>query len=180
MNRKILIVVDMQKDFIDGSLGTKEAQVIVPRVQKLIAGYPVEDVYATKDTHGPDYLETAEGRQLPVKHCIRNTDGWEFGEALEILNRVHVIEKPTFGSYELVEEMKRLAKKDGIEIEMAGLCTDICVVSNALLLKAALPETEIRVFADCCAGVTPESHEAALLTMKMCQIQIVQPDAGGR
>lgn len=173
MGKKILIVVDMQKDFIDGSLGTAEAQAIVPRVKDLMEQYPAGDIYATRDTHGTDYLSTMEGRHLPVEHCIKETDGWQFDVALTRLNQAHVMDKPTFGSYELVEVMRHLAKQEEIEIAMAGLCTDICVVSNALLLKAALPETEITVYADCCAGVTPESHEAALLTMKMCQIQVI-------
>lgn len=173
MSRKILIVVDMQRDFIDGSLGTKEAQAIVPLVKELAEQYPVCDIYATRDTHGTEYLSTMEGRHLPVKHCMKGTDGWRFDEALSRLNQAHIVDKPTFGSYELAEEIGHLVEKDEIVIAMAGLCTDICVVSNALLLKASLPETEITVYADCCAGVTPESHAAALLTMKMCQIQVV-------
>lgn len=172
MSRKILIVVDMQKDFIDGSLGTPEAQAIVPRVKELIEQYPADDIYATRDTHDPAYLTTMEGRHLPVEHCIRGTDGWQFDAALDRLNQAHIIDKPTFGSYELTEVIGHLVEEGDLEIAMVGLCTDICVVSNALLLKASLPETEITVYADCCAGVTPESHEAALLTMKMCQIQI--------
>lgn len=172
MSRKILIVVDMQKDFIDGSLGTVEAQAIVPLVKELMEQYPVCDIYATRDTHGTDYLSTMEGRHLPVEHCIMGTDGWQFATELGRLNQAHVIDKPTFGSYELTEEIGRLVEQEEIEVAMAGLCTDICVVSNALLLKASLPETEITVYEDCCAGVTPESHEAALLTMKMCQIQV--------
>lgn len=172
MRRKILIVVDMQKDFVDGSLGTAEAEAIVPLVEELIGQYPDSDIYATRDTHGPEYLSTMEGRHLPVEHCIKGTAGWQFDERLKRLNRVHVIDKPSFGSYELVEAIGRLVEQGEIEIAMAGLCTDICVVSNALLLKASMPETEITVYADCCAGVTPESHEAALLTMKMCQIQV--------
>lgn len=172
MGRKILIVVDMQKDFIDGSLGTAEAQAIVPLVKELMEQYPAGDIYATRDTHGTDYLDTMEGRHLPVEHCVKGTAGWQFDAALNRLNDAHIIEKPAFGSYELAEEIGSLVEQGEIEIAMAGLCTDICVVSNALLLKASLPETEITVYADCCAGVTPESHAAALLTMKMCQIHI--------
>lgn len=180
MSRKILIVVDMQKDFIDGSLGTPEAQAIVPLVKELMEQYADNDIYATRDTHGTDYLSTMEGRHLPVEHCIKGTDGWKFDAGLGRLNQAHIIDKPTFGSYELTEEIGRLVEQGEIEIAMAGLCTDICVVSNALLLKASLPDTEITVYADCCAGVTPESHEAALLTMKMCQIQVENFKNGNR
>lgn len=172
MARKILIVIDMQKDFIDGALGTASAQAIVPRVKELIAQYRPEDIFATRDTHTTDYLHTMEGRHLPVEHCIEGTDGWQFDAALQELNQVHVVNKPTFGSYELAEQIGELAESENLEIVMVGLCTDICVVSNALLLKASLPETEITVYADCCAGVTPESHQAALTTMSMCQIQV--------
>lgn len=172
MSRKILIVVDMQNDFIDGSLGTKEAQAIVPLVKEVVEQYQPNDIYATRDTHGENYLNTMEGRHLPVKHCIAGTQGWQFAKELSCLNQAHIVDKPTFGSYELSELIGRLVEAGEITIAMVGLCTDICVVSNALLLKASLPETEITVYGDCCAGVTPESHEAALLTMKMCQIQV--------
>lgn len=172
--RKILIVVDMQKDFIDGSLGTKEAQEIVPAVVKKIQIYSVKDIYVTKDTHGENYLETSEGKHLPVVHCIKGTAGWELDERVETVTKgAIVVEKPTFGSIELMELLKTENEKETLEIELVGLCTDICVVSNALLLKAAMPENRICVDASCCAGVTPQSHEAALTTMKMCQIEVV-------
>ena len=172
--RKILIVVDMQKDFIDGSLGTKEAQEIVPAVVKKIQSYLVSDIYVTKDTHGENYLETSEGKHLPVVHCIKGTEGWELDERVEVVTKsAVVVEKPTFGSIELMELLKTENEKEPLEIELVGLCTDICVVSNALLLKAAMPENRICVDASCCAGVTPQSHEAALTTMGMCQIEVV-------
>lgn len=172
--RKILIVVDMQKDFIDGSLGTKEAQKIVPAVVKKIQSYPMKDIYVTKDTHGENYLETSEGKHLPVVHCIKGTEGWELDERVEVVTKgAVVVEKPTFGSIELMELLKTENEKETLEIELVGLCTDICVVSNALLLKAAMPENRICVDASCCAGVTSQSHEAALTTMRMCQIEVV-------
>ncbi len=172
--RKILLVIDMQKDFIDGSLGTKEAQTIVDRVAEEIGKYPAENVFATRDTHPADYLETQEGRNLPVVHCVKGTPGWEINEKIAAaLGSAEIIDKPTFGSVALAEKIKALAEKEELEITLVGLCTDICVVSNALLVKAYLPETPVKVIADCCAGVTPESHKAALETMKMCQVEIV-------
>lgn len=170
--QKILIVVDMQKDFIDGALGTREAQAIVPAVIRKIRSYPQQNVYATMDTHSKDYLNTQEGRFLPVPHCIRGTEGWKIPEEIyKMIPKGHIYEKPAFGSVKLAEEMSLLAEKEEIEIELIGLCTDICVVSNALLLKAFLPEVRISVDPSCCAGVTPEKHQAALETMKSCQIQ---------
>ena len=172
MAKKILIVVDMQNDFVDGALGTKEAVAIVPAVIDKIRSYPKENIYATRDTHPENYLETQEGKYLPVPHCIRGTDGWQIrSEIAELIPSDHVIDKPTFGSVKLAEEMSRLASQGDIEIELIGLCTDICVVSNALLLKAYLPEVKISVDPKCCAGVTPEKHAAALETMRSCQIQ---------
>ena len=171
--RKILVVVDMQKDFIDGSLGTKEAQAIVPLVVEKVKNYPIENVYVTKDTHKEDYMETSEGKHLPVEHCIKGTAGWELNpEIAETTAGAKVVEKPAFGSVELMELLKAENEREELEIELIGLCTDICVVSNALLLKAAMPENRISVDASCCAGVTPESHNAALTTMKMCQIEV--------
>lgn len=170
--RRILVVVDMQKDFIDGSLGTEEAQAIVNHVIKKMKSYEKSDIYLTRDTHGEDYLETAEGKKLPVVHCVKDTEGWQLHPEIEALAEPsHIIDKPTFGSLELMELLKQENEKETLELELAGLCTDICVVSNALLLKAAMPEITIRVDASCCAGVTPESHKAALLTMGMCQIE---------
>ena len=175
--KKYLVVVDMQKDFIDGSLGTKEAVAIVPAAARRIrecraAGVTV---IATLDTHEENYLDTAEGRKLPVPHCIRGTEGWglnpEIGAALGDALRV---EKPTFGSVRLPEIIgQSMNPDDHLVIELMGLCTDICVVSNTLLLKAHFPEADIRVKADCCAGVTPEKHQAALETMQSCQIDLI-------
>ena len=176
--QKFLIVVDMQKDFIDGALGTKEAQAMVPAACARIrecreAGYAV---IATLDTHEENYLETREGKHLPVPHCIRGTAGWRIRpEIMDALgDDAILVEKPTFGSIRLPEIIRE--KCDGDEpavIELLGLCTDICVVSNALLLKAAFPETDFAVRAACCAGVTPEKHEAALETMRSCQITVI-------
>ncbi|MCI8300660.1 MAG: cysteine hydrolase [Lachnospiraceae bacterium] len=171
--RRVLIVVDMQKDFIDGALGTTEAQAIVKPVLEKMKTYENSDIYLTRDTHGENYLETAEGRKLPVVHCVRHTEGWRLHPEIEKQAQPsHIIDKPSFGSMELMELLCQENKKESLEIELVGLCTDICVVSNALLLKAAMPENRIRVDAGCCAGVTPASHQAALLTMEMCQIEI--------
>ena len=172
--KKILVVVDMQNDFIDGALGTKEAEAIVERVAAKMKEYDADCIYATRDTHYENYLETSEGKNLPVAHCIKGTYGWEINKIIqkELTNAV-IIDKPTFGSYELTEILFDLYEKEkGLEIELVGLCTDICVVSNALLFKAKMPEAVISADASCCAGVTPESHEAALQTMKMCQIMV--------
>lgn len=170
--KKILVVVDMQNDFIDGSLGTKEAEGIVDNVAAKIKKYDADCIYVTRDTHFENYLETSEGKNLPVKHCIKGTPGWELNEQVQAqLTKAVIVDKPTFGSLELVDLIYSLYEKDNeLEIELVGLCTDICVVSNALLLKARMPEVLIKVDPSCCAGVTPESHSAALYTMKMCQI----------
>ena len=173
--KKILLVIDMQNDFIDGALGTPEAVAIVGNVKAKILSYPRENVFATRDTHTPIYMDTQEGRNLPVPHCIRGTAGWEIRtDIAELIFPDHVIDKPTFGSTQLAGLMEILERREeeGIEIELIGLCTDICVVSNALLLKATLPETPISCDASCCAGVTPEKHKAALETMRSCQIKI--------
>lgn len=164
----------MQNDFIDGALGTKEAIAIVPSVVRKIRSYAIETVYATRDTHPLNYLETQEGRNLPVPHCIKGTDGWEIRpEIMELLDPVHIIDKPSFGSVKLAETLNRMSEKEDLEIELVGLCTDICVVSNALLLKAYMPEVRISIDSSCCAGVTPEKHNAALATMASCQIEIL-------
>lgn len=168
---RLLVVVDMQKDFIDGSLGTKEAQAIVPKVaERVMSGQAAgEEIVFTLDTHGEDYLETLEGRKLPVKHCLKGTDGWQLCKELAgIAGRR--FEKGTFGSLECA---KYAAEGGYDQVELIGLCTDICVISNAMLLKAAMPQTRICVRADCCAGVTPESHINALKAMEMCQIEII-------
>lgn len=164
--KKALIVIDMQNDFIDGSLGTKEARAIVPAVQEKIAQYRKEGstILFTRDTHEENYLDTPEGKKLPVKHCIRGTHGWEIEASLDTAG-CPIIDKPSFG-------WTKLGEYDFDAIELVGLCTDICVVSNALILKATFPEAAISVDASCCAGVTPETHRAALETMKMCQIDV--------
>ena len=168
---KILVAVDMQNDFIDGSLGTEEARTIVPGVVEKIRTFNGR-VIATRDTHGKDYLNSAEGKKLPVVHCVKDTQGWqlrpEVEEAIQGKPGSRILDKPTFGSVELGEYVKPVE-----EITLIGLCTDICVISNALLLKAYFPEIPIRVASSCCAGVTPESHEQALEAMKMCQIDII-------
>ena len=167
----VLIVVDMQNDFIDGALGSAEAVKIVPAVQARLeaARQAGEQVFFTRDTHGPDYLQTQEGRKLPVPHCIRGTAGWEISAQLPVAD-AEVVDKPTFGSMELAARLKALAPE---RVTLVGLCTDICVISNAMLLRAALPETEIVVEAACCAGVTPASHATALQAMTACQIVIL-------
>ena len=173
--KKILLVIDMQNDFIDGALGTPEAVAIVENVKAKILSYPKENVFATRDTHTDLYMDTQEGRNLPVPHCIRGSQGWEIRpDIAELIYSDHIIDKPTFGSTQLAKLMEILEhrEEEGIEIELIGLCTDICVVSNALLLKATLPETPISCDASCCAGVTPAKHEAALETMRSCQIKI--------
>lgn len=175
--KKFLIVVDMQNDFVDGALGTPEAVKIVPEVVKKIKSYPKECIYATRDTHGTDYFKTREGKFLPVEHCIIDTPGWQINdEVAKALGDVNVIDKETFGSTKLAEMLKKEWEKEPFSVELVGLCTDICVVSNALLIKAQLPECDITVDAACCAGVTPASHLAALLTMEMCQITVTNKE----
>ena len=176
--KKILIVVDMQKDFIDGSLGTQEAREIVEKVRQKILSYPKENVYATLDTHTADYLSSQEGQNLPVPHCIKGTEGWELDASLQgLIPPDHFFEKGSFGSLDLTRALKNLyaeqsTENDSLSIELIGLCTDICVVSNALLLKAFLPEVPLSVDSSCCAGVTKEKHEAALETLRSCQVKV--------
>ena len=174
LNMKTLIVIDMQNDFIDGSLGTKEAVSIVPNVKAKIEEYLKngDEVIFTRDTHHDDYMDTNEGKHLPVVHCIEESEGWEIRhELIDTVKKsgsgnVTIINKPSFG-------YTGWGDFDFEEIELVGLCTDICVVSNALILKALFPEIRICVDASCCAGVTPQSHKAALETMKMCQIEVI-------
>ena len=168
---KILVVVDMQNDFIDGALGTPEAQAIVEKVQKKIEACRQDGwrIIFTRDTHTDQYMQTQEGKHLPVPHCIRGSRGWEISPALDWTGS-ELVDKPTFGSPALAELIA--AKKNVAVVELVGLCTDICVISNAMILKARLPEVEIAVDSSCCAGVTPASHENALEAMKMCQITI--------
>ena len=164
---KTLIVIDMQEDFVTGVLGTKEAVAIVPNVKAKIKEYlnGGNEVIFTRDTHGDQYMETSEGKHLPVPHCIKGTDGWQVCSELDVGECKH-IDKPTFGFVDW-------EFSNDAEIEIIGVCTDICVVSNALIIKAMFPEASITVDASCCAGVTPESHEAALTTMKSCQINVI-------
>ena len=167
--RKTLIVIDMQNDFIDGALGTKEAQAIVSNVKKKIEEYRScnNEIIFTRDTHYTDYLNTNEGKHLPVEHCIKDTLGWQISKELDTNGRL-CIDKESFGF-----RYWDMLGDDIESVEVVGLCTDICVVSNALILKATFPEINITVDASCCAGVTPESHKAALTTMKMCQINVI-------
>lgn len=175
---KVLVVVDMQNDFIDGTLGTKEAQAIVDNVCKKIDTYRKagDIVVFTRDTHYQNYLDTAEGKKLPVVHCIEYTSGWCITNKIKVLDTEKVIDKPTFGSLELADYLEWQEKYRNYEItsiELIGLCTDICVISNAMILKAKFYEMPIIVDSSCCAGVTPESHENALKAMAMCQIDII-------
>lgn len=171
---KILVVVDMQNDFIDGALGTKEAQMIVPRVAEKIKEFNGR-VIATRDTHEENYLETQEGRKLPVKHCIRGTEGWEIRPEIQELIKELPMDKKTFGCLDLGNVLQKYDEwQEKIEsVTFIGLCTDICVISNAMIAKAALPEATVIVDASCCAGVTPESHKQALEAMKVCQIEVI-------
>ena len=205
--KSILIVVDMQIDFIDGALGTKEAVAIADKVADKIRTFSKERIFVTLDTHGDNYLQTLEGKLLPVPHCIKGTKGWEPAPAIleaikevkpseteripiscsqvnfrnrkapmELLNALEgtqIFEKPGFGSDSLVRHVRELWEKEPFEIELVGLCTDICVVTNALMIRGALPGAVMRVDASCCAGVTPEKHEAALETLRSCQIEVV-------
>ena len=175
----ILVVVDMQKDFVDGALGTKEAVAILPAVADKIREYKAAGgvILVTRDTHGENYMDTAEGRSLPVVHCVKGSEGWQLHPAVaaELPEDAILVDKPTFGSTELVDIVGRYVAEYGqeqVQVELIGICTDICVVSNALLLKANFYEMPISLDAACCAGVTPESHDAALTTMTMCQIRV--------
>jgi nicotinamidase-related amidase len=165
--KNTLIVVDMQNDFISMALGTAEAVKILPLVKEKIHKYVEEgyEIIYTRDTHGADYLETCEGKKLPVPHCIRGTEGWQIADGLYI-DGCKIIDKPNFGWQGGADEKLE-------RVELVGLCTDICVVSNALIIRALFPNADITVDSSCCAGVTPESHRAALTTMKMCQIEVI-------
>ena len=171
--QKILVVVDMQNDFIDGALGTAEAVKIVPNVEAKIRNFE-GTVFFTRDTHGDDYLNTQEGKNLPVPHCIKGTKGWEIRPELEALRTTEAIDKVTFGSDALGEKLRKLNSENPIEsITFVGLCTDICVISNVMLTKAFLPEVLLIVDSSCCAGVTVATHENALEAMKVCQVTIL-------
>lgn len=168
--KKLLVVIDMQNDFVGGALGTKEAVAILPNVVERVkkAREKGEEIVFTRDTHSENYFSTQEGKNLPVLHCVKNTDGWEIVDGL--YNGELVFDKPTFGSVELAEYVKANGFE---EVELIGVCTDICVVSNAMLIKAFCPEIKVIVKEDCCAGVTKESHQAAIQTMRSCQVAII-------
>ena len=173
---KVLVVIDMQKDFTTGALGNPETAAVVPNVAAYIEKFRKENkdgkIIATLDTHTEDYMNTQEGRNLPVPHCIRGTEGWKLEDAVEnaIGEEAIKLEKVTFGAVDIPFAIGRDENID--EIQLIGVCTDICVISNAMILKAAFPEVPIKIIADCCAGVTPESHNNALNAMKMCQMEI--------
>lgn len=166
---KFLIVVDMQNDFITGSLGSAHAEAIVPAVLSKVKGFDGAVIF-TRDTHTEDYLETQEGKKLPVKHCIKDTHGWQICDELQAYVKT-VIDKPTFGSVELPTLLSSLGSVD--EVTLVGLCTDICVISNAMLVKATFPEAKVMIDSSCCAGVTPESHNNALAAMSAVQIEVI-------
>ncbi len=173
--KHFLVVVDIQNDFVTGSLGTNKAQAIIDNCVDKIKNFDGE-VIVTYDTHGNDYLNTAEGRKLPVEHCIKDTDGWKLNEKIEnaLNGRKYIaVEKPTFGCLELPKIIENLAQNEPFDITLIGLCTDICVVSNALILKAAFYESEVYVDSVCCAGVSVATHNAALDTMRCCQINVI-------
>lgn len=167
---KILVVVDMQNDFIDGALGTLEAVAIVPYVKEAIENFDGK-VFFTRDTHFDNYMDTQEGKNLPVPHCIKGTDGWQIRPELDALRNTEAIDKFTFGSKDLVDVLK--AEADIESITFMGLCTDICVISNVMVVKAFYPEIPLIVDAKACAGVTPESHRNALSAMKICQVEVI-------
>ena len=173
--KNFLVVVDIQNDFVNGTLGTAEAVAMLPAAERKIREWEGE-IFVTYDTHFEDYMSSAEGQKLPVEHCIKGTEGWSLNariaEALDGKDYT-AVEKITFGSVELPKLIEKAAGEEDFKITLIGLCTDICVVSNALILKAHFPEKEITVDAACCAGVTPKTHEAALETMKMCQINVI-------
>lgn len=174
--KKVLVVVDMQKDFVDGALGTKEAAAIMENVVQKIREFDGE-IFVTRDTHQENYLETQEGKNLPVVHCVENTAGWQLDKQVEAALKeksYQIFDKPTFGSVKLMEALKNLSDTEGIEeICFIGLCTGICVISNALLAKAAMPDVPIVVEENCCACVTPDSHKTALEAIKLCQIGVI-------
>ncbi|MFQ7293290.1 MAG: cysteine hydrolase family protein [Monoglobales bacterium] len=177
MKNKYLIVVDVQNDFIYGTLGTKEAQAAANKIIKRVKSFDGRIIF-TQDTHNTSYLDTQEGRRLPVKHCIKNTDGWQLIDELKKFQQdtgAEIYQKHTFGSVELANKLAKEYETDNIEsIEIIGVCTDICVISNALIIKAYMPELPVFVDADCCAGVTPDKHEKALEVMESCQVIVLR------
>ena len=177
--RKILVIVDMQNDFITGALGNAECEASVQEVVNVIKNNKYDNIFLTRDTHHDNYMETQEGKNLPVPHCIENTEGWEIVDAVkEAVNsydsaKINVIDKPTFGSIELGESLAEIYHKEDAIIDFCGVCTGICVISNVMIAKANCPEAEIRVHEKACACVTPESHKNAIDAMKLCQIGIL-------
>ena len=176
---KVLVVIDMQNDFITGALGTKEAVQIIDGVVNKIKAYQAagSQILYTRDTHSENYLATSEGKKLPVVHCIKGTSGWQLADPINeiVSDEAQIFDKETFGCVALGEKIKEMYTQDQtLEVELIGVCTDICVISNALLIKAFVPEIEITVDAACCAGVTPESHHTSLSAMKMCQINVIE------
>ena len=171
--KDILLVIDMQNDFVFGPLSTYQAREIVQNVKEKVLNFK-GDIYFTRDTHFENYLSSQEGKKLPVAHCIKDTEGWQIIEDLDKLRKTEPIDKVTFGSSKLVDLLVKENEKETINsITLIGVCTDICVISNAMIIKAFLPETEILVDASCCAGVTVESHNNALEAMNCCQITII-------
>lgn len=171
--QNILVVVDMQKDFIDGALGTPEAAAILPAVRKKIRDFD-GTIFFTRDTHTEAYLSTQEGRNLPVPHCILGTAGWQIDPSLDVSRAAAIFDKPGFGSLALTAELIRQNAAEPVGcVTLIGVCTDICVISNAMLIKAALPEARVVIDADCCAGVTPENHRTALAAVRPCQIEVI-------
>lgn len=169
MENKFLVVIDMQNDFIDGPLGTPEAKSIVPKVAEKIKAYK-DYVFFTRDCHGENFADTLEGKKIP-SHCITGTDGWKFAPEVDdvvLFNRV--FDKGSFGSFDIATEIYR---RHGVEIEIVGVCTDICVISNALIMRSMMPDIKITVDASCCAGTTPENHKKALDIMRNCNIDII-------
>ncbi|SFW15502.1 cysteine hydrolase family protein [Selenomonas ruminantium] len=173
--KKLLIVVDMQNDFVNGALGSPEAEAIVSNVSKKIetAKANGDFIIFTQDTHYDDYLETEEGKNLPIPHCIKNTTGWAISNKLNVPMEADVVEKNTFGAYNMGLSLSSFYEKKVDYIELVGLCTDICVLSNAVIAKAACPNSHVVVDAACCAGVTPESHDTALAAMRAIQVEIL-------
>ena len=175
--KKILVVVDMQNDFVDGALGTKEAVAIVPNVVKKIREFDGDEIFVTYDTHYDNYMNTLEGQKLPIPHCIDGSYGHELNAEVKAAlagRQYKDVIKAGFGSFSISRGLKDRYPGEEIEVEMVGLCTDVCVVSNALIMRAGYPNAKITVDASCCAGVTPETHEAALTTMKCCQIDVIE------
>lgn len=173
--QEILIVVDMQNDFINGVLGTPEAQQILPKVEEVVKNFKGKVLF-TRDTHDEDYLQTPEGKNLPVPHCKQGSSGWEIAQSLQQYVTVPPLDKGTFGSLDiipLIQSQVDNSPNTQLRLSFVGLCTDICVISNAMIAKTAFPLAELVVIGDCCAGVTPESHKNALSAMAMCQIKVL-------